>query len=149
MYSKLLIWSTINTKSAIYPLEMADFPGSSASHQTDSEDSHTFTARGISELSLEGEVRTDCSMSLSLWKMSGISMEIYCCLPKPCLLLSCHNVASAFFKASGEGGTDPTGEWLYRALGREELPCSSAKKGNWAKSSRPCSGRTPETPGDP
>lgn len=36
-------------------------------------------------------------MSLSLRKMSGILMEIYCCLPKPYLLLTCHNVASAFF----------------------------------------------------
>lgn len=37
-------------------------------------------------------------MALSLRKMSGILMEIYCCLPKPYLLLTCHNVASAFFR---------------------------------------------------
>lgn len=67
-------------------------------------------------------------MSLSLRKMSGISMEIYCCLPKPYLLLTCHNVASAFFRRLERVEVDPTGEWLYRALGREELPCSPAKK---------------------
>lgn len=85
----------------------------------------------------------DCSTSLSLQKMSGILMEIYCCLPKPYLLLTCHNVASAFLQASGECGSDPTGGWLYRAWGREE------PKRNWAKSSRPCSGKNPRTPGDP
>lgn len=45
-----------------------------------------------------------------------------------------------FLQASGECGSDPTGEWLYRALGREELSHSSAKKEHWAKS---CSGKTP------
>lgn len=41
------------------------------------------------------------------------------------------------------------GGWRYGALGREELSRSSAKKEHWAKSGRPCSGKTPWTPRDP
>lgn len=36
---------------------MADFPGLSAFHWTDSKDRHAFTECDISELSLEGEAR--------------------------------------------------------------------------------------------
>lgn len=84
----------------------------------------------------------DCSMSLSLRKMSGISVEIYCCLLKLYLLLTCHNVASAFLQASGECGSDPTGNgstglWEGRSGARRP-------KRNWAKSGRPCSGKTPK-----
>lgn len=70
-------------------------------------------------------------MSLSLRKMSGILMEIYCCLPKLYLLLTMPHCCFCFLQASGEGGSDPTQGWLYRALGREP-------KRNWAKS-----GKTP------
>lgn len=63
-------------------------------------------------------------MSLSLRKMSGISMEICCCLPKPCLLLTCHNVASAFFRRLGRVEVIPPGNGSTGLLGREELPCS-------------------------
>lgn len=41
------------------------------------------------------------------------------------------------------------GGWRYGALGREELSRSSAKKEHWAKSGRPCSGKTSWTPRDP
>lgn len=88
----------------------------------------------------------DCSMSLSLRKMSGISMEIYCCLPKPHLLLTCHNVASAFFRRLERvevipPGNGSTGLWEGRSY-----PARQPKR-NWAKSSRPCSGKTPRTLG--
>lgn len=64
---------------------MADSPGSSASHQTDSEDSHTFTARGISELALEGEVRTAPCLPPygkcqgSRWRLTAVSRSRICC----------------------------------------------------------------------
>lgn len=85
-------------------------------------------------------------MSLSLRKMSGISMEIYCCLPKPHLLLTCHNVASAFFRRLERvevipPGNGSTGLWEGRSY-----PAHQPKR-NWAKSSRPCSGKTPGTRG--
>lgn len=65
----------------------------------------------------------DCSTALSLRKMSGILMEIYCCLPKPYLLLTCHNVASAFFRllesvkliSPGNGSTGLCEGRSYRA----------------------------------
>lgn len=64
-----------------------------------------------------------CSMALSLRKISGILMEIYCCLPKPYLLLTCHNVASAFFRLLesvkliplGNGSTGPCEGRSYHA----------------------------------
>lgn len=76
---------------------MADFPVLSAFDQTGSEGSHTFTDRGYFRAFSRGRSE-GCSTALSLRKMSGISTEIYCCLPKPYLLLTCHNVASAFFR---------------------------------------------------
>lgn len=79
----------------------------------------------------------DCSMSLSLQKMSGILMEIYLLLsPEAVFASNMPQCCFCFLQASGEGGSDPTREWLYRALGREP-------KRNWAKSGRSCSGKTP------
>lgn len=62
----------------------------------------------------------DCSMSLSLRKMSGILMEIYLLLsPEAVFASNMPQCCFCFLQASGEGGSDPTREWLYRALGRE------------------------------
>lgn len=57
-------------------------------------------------------------MSLSLQKMSGILMEIYCCLPKPYLLLTCHNVASAFFRRLESVEVIPLGGLALRGFGK-------------------------------
>lgn len=140
MYSKLLIWSTINTKSAIRTerrIFLVGLPSLGLTEKT----SPAFTQRGISELSLEGEAKAAPRLS-PYGKVSGISMEIYCCLPKPeILLLTCHNVASAFLQTSGETG--PSGERLYRALWREKLARVSTRKEPWAKPGRSCSGKSP------
>jgi len=63
----------------------------------------------------------DRSTARSLHNTSGISTEIYCCLPKPYLLLTCHNVASAFFRLLEGAKPSPTGERLYGTLWREKL----------------------------
>lgn len=143
MYSKLLIWSTINTKSAIHSNGRFSWfvclPPDWQWRQSHFHSSWYFRA-------FSGGRSEDCSMSLSLRKMSGISMEIYCCLPKPHLLLTCHNVASAFFRRLERvevipPGNGSTGLWEGRSY-----PAHQPKR-NWARSSRPCSGKTPGTLG--
>lgn len=88
-------------------------------------------------------------MSLSLRKMSGILMEIYCCLPKPYLLLTCHNVASAFFGRLESVEVIPLGDGSTGLWEGRSYPARQPKRNPWAKSGRPCSGKTPRTPRDP
>lgn len=107
MYSKLLIWSTINTKSAIHSkwqILLVGLPPTRLTVKT-----VTLSQLVVFQSFLWRE-KWDCSMSPSLRKMSGISMEIDCCLPKPHLLLTCHNVASAFFRRLERVG------WSHRGM---------------------------------
>lgn len=70
-------------------------------------------------------------------------MEIYCCLRKPYLLLTCHNVASAFFRLLESAKWSPQGMALQGFVRLEDK--APHWKGTWAKCSspapaQPCSG---------
>lgn len=94
MYSKLLIWSTINTKSATREKRqvfLVRLPSTRLTVKTATLH-RTWCSGAVSRGRGEG-----CSSALSLGNTAGISVGIYCCLPKPYLRLTCHNVASAFF----------------------------------------------------
>lgn len=137
MYSKLLIWSTINTNSAICKTWQIFLPCLPSDRQRRQPRFHrTWDFRAFSRGRCE-----DCSLALSLRKMSGISDGDLLLSPEAYSLLTCHNVASAFFRLLESVKRSPQETALQGFVKSEETRLLSANEhGLSAKRGSPARG---------
>lgn len=137
MYSKLLIWSTINTNSAICKTWQIFLPCLPSDRQRRQPRFHrTWDFRAFSRGRCE-----DCSLALSLRKMSGISDGDLLLSPEAYSLLTCHNVASAFFRLLESVKRSPQETALQGFVKPEETRLLSTKEhGLSAKRGSPARG---------
>lgn len=124
MYSKLLIWSTINTESAICKTWQIFLPCLPSDRQRRQPRFHrTWDFRAFSRGRCE-----DCSLALSLRKTSGIFDGDLLLSPEAYLLLTCHNVASAFFRLQESVKWSPQGTALQGFVKLEDIRLLSGKE---------------------
>jgi len=152
MYSKLLIWSTINTKSAICKTWQIFLPLLPVWRQARQPHCHrTWDFRAFSRGRCE-----DCSLALSLRKTSGIFDGDLLLSPEAYLLLTCHNVASAFFRLQESVKWSPQGTALQGFVKLEDTRLLSGKEHGLSTAAlpwhspalaQPCSGCTNSSPG--